>query len=190
MSDKTVVWDEFKKRRGLVVSPLDVYEVPKGYKVITVAHPRLGAEASAKYREYMSMGFQPMKEEPKNSPFGIGVTNDGAAARQSHDKASGHSVFIPAYEIDSAGNVCLPGKREVVMIGREAVAAKFREMLEQMASEELSRVLEIQETADSPGFAGAVADAAPEEAEAARNAVTAEADKREKAVRKKAKGGS
>ena len=180
---------EFVKRRGLTVEAAQVYEVPDGYVAIVLAHPRLSAEASAKYREYMSIGYQPLKEDPKTGPFGIGATSDASKAKASGGTVKGPRVFIPAYELDNTGSVCLPGKREIVMIARKAVVERFRQLWAEESSAYLNRALGIPEGEDTPGFAGAVADATPEMSDAVRAEIAAQAEEKERTVSKKGTGG-
>lgn len=182
MSGRVNVLNELTKRRGITTTAIEVYNVPKGYKTIVVAHPKTGAEASSKFREYLEMGYRPMKEDPKTSPFGIGITDDASKSDQSDSKAKGPFAYLPAYELDNAGNVCLPGKREIVLIAKASVAKAWMEAFEREASERLKNAMEVQGTAERPGFAGATADVAPDEVEQAREALTQEAEAKESKV--------
>lgn len=110
---------EFHKRRGAVNTALDVYYVPKGYRVKWVAHPRLGGPFAAIFRRELSMGWHPVKSS--GGVDGIKVTNDPEKAR-----ADDRTIYVPAYEVDKDYDmITTPGGNEVLLVGREAVVRKF-----------------------------------------------------------------
>jgi len=113
---------EYHKRRGAVNTALDVYYVPKGYRVKWVAHPRLGGPFANIYRRELAQGWYPVRSS--GTIDGIKVTDDPEKAR-----ADDKLVYIPAFEVDKEYDlITTPGGDAVLLVGREAVVKRFVEL--------------------------------------------------------------
>lgn len=169
-----VVPDEFKKHFE-VRSSLSVEGAPKNLHFIWTAHPTTSPAAAQKFNEYISMGFRPVRPQPKESAFGVGVTSD----YDKFTRGEGSYVFLTAFSVDNAGYVTTPAKDAILLVAPKELADQVRKDLQSEITNVLRRHMGSGRTPTGGVFAGRTVETTLQEAETAARAAAAEAEAEE-----------